>query len=149
MKKTIQSAIVMAGAILVCTGCASGPRFAEVSKTFPALSPGQGRVYVYRKAVLGAAVQPQVKLNGEAVGRAVPKGFFYVDRAPGEYKISTTTEVERSLSMLLGDGETRYVRLGISLGFFVGHVYPELVEDRVGEKEIQKCSYTGPTNCKP
>jgi len=127
MKKIIQSAVVMAGAILVCTGCASGPKFAEASRTFPALSSGQGRVYVYRRAVLGAAVQPEVKLNGEAVGRAVPKGFFYVDRPPGDYKISATTEVERSLSMVLRDGDTRYVRLGMSLGFFVGHVCPELV----------------------
>lgn len=39
--------------------------------------------------------------------------------------------------------QTRYVRLNISLGFFVGHVYPELIEPDIGEKEIQDCHYTG------
>ena len=28
-------------------------------------------------------------------------------------------------------------------GFFVGHIYPELVEENVGESEIKKCHYLG------
>ncbi len=93
--------------------------------------------------MLGAALQPEVKLNGEVVGKAVPNGFFYVDQEPGNYKIATSTEVDRHLSLALEKGQTRYVRLNISMGFFVGHVYPELVENEDGEKEIQQCSYTG------
>jgi hypothetical protein len=45
--------------------------------------------------VLGAAVQRAVKLNGEVVGKAVPQGFFYVDRPPGDYTVTTATEVEK------------------------------------------------------
>ena len=30
--------------------------------------------------LLDIAVQPEAKVNGEVVGRAVPNGFFYVDR---------------------------------------------------------------------
>lgn len=55
----------------------------------------------------------------------------------------TSTEVDRSLSLTLEAGQTRYVRLGISFGFFVGHVYPELVDTSVGEEEIKELSYTG------
>ena len=90
-----------------------------------------------------AAVQPDVKLNGEVVGTAVPNGFFYVDRPAGKYDILTTTEVDRKLSLTLDKGQTRYVRLGVSIGFFVGHVYPELVEPSVGAKEIQETQYSG------
>lgn len=53
----------------------------------------------------------------------------------------TSTEVDRSLSFILEAEQTRFVRLNISMGFFVGHVYPELVENAVGQKEIQECSY--------
>lgn len=47
-----------------------------------------GRIYVYRTAAFGAAVQPKVRLNEEVIGKAVPKGFFYVDRPIGEYTLS-------------------------------------------------------------
>lgn len=136
--------LLLIGCVAVFTGCASGPKFAEMKSSIPALDASQGRIYFYRTAVVGAAVQPSVKLNGESVGKAVPKGFFYIDRAPGNYTVETSTEVTRRLSLTLDPGQARYVRLNIALGFFVGHVYPELVETATGEKEILKCGYAGP-----
>lgn len=130
-------------ALALLAGCASGPKFADVSPTLSSGDADKGRIFIYRTAVLGAAVQPQVKVNDEVVGKAVPNGFFYVDREPGNYTIATSTEVDRHLSLVLEKGQTRYVRLNISMGFFVGHVYPELVENETGAKEIQECSYTG------
>jgi Protein of unknown function (DUF2846) len=132
--------------LLVLGGCAtSGPTYTEFKPTAPRLEAGNGRIYLYRASVLGAAVQPAIKVNNDVVGAAQPLGFFYVDRKPGAYEISTTTEVERKLSLTLDAGQTRYVRLNISIGFFVGHVYPELVDNDVGEKEMQECHYTGST----
>jgi hypothetical protein len=142
MKKTI-SLLFIASCAALMTGCASGPRFNDVKATFPAVGPDAGRIYFYRDSVAGAAVQPSVKLNDEEVGMAKPRGFFYVDRPPGTYEVSTTTEVKRSLSLTLDKGQTRYVRFNIAIGFFVGHVYPELVENEVGEKEIAGCKYIG------
>ena len=125
-------------------GCAtSGPKFSEYELSMSEVPAESGRIYLYRTAILGAAIQPDVKLDGEVIGSAVPKGFFYVDTQSGNHEIMTSTEVERKLSFKLEPGETRYVRLNISMGFFVGHVYPELVETYVGEKEIQDCRYIG------
>jgi hypothetical protein len=147
--KNITTCLVSLAAVALATGCASGPKYSEISKSFPPLNPDQGRIFVYRNTALGAAVQPAVKLNDEQIGAAVPKGFFYVDRPSGQYELSTTTEVKRSVSMLLDKGQTRWVRLGISIGFFVGHVYPELVEPAKAEQEIQNCGYTGTILPKP
>ncbi len=127
--------------VLFTIGCASGPKYAEMAQTIPELRSDQGRIYIYRNTVLGAAIQPDVKLNGEVVGSSAAKGFYFVDREPGNYKMMTSTEVDRSLSFILEAGQIRYVRLNVSMGFFVGHVYPELVEDAIGKKEIQECSY--------
>jgi len=52
----------------------------------PPVGQDLGRVFFYRTSILGAAIQPDVKLNGEKVGSAKPKGFFYVDRPAGAYK---------------------------------------------------------------
>lgn len=129
--------------IVMLGGCAtSGPKFSEAT-TRPAASPDTARVYIYRTAVLGAAVQPEVRLDGTVVGRAVPNGYFYVDRPPGACEITTTTEVERKLSLTLEKGQVRYVKLSLGLGFFVGHVYPELIDADIAQKEIQDLRYTG------
>jgi hypothetical protein len=127
-------------AAVLLAGCAtSGITYTELQ---PKLTPpveGQGRIFIYRTAILGAAVQPSVKLNDVAVGSAVPRGFIYLDRPAGDYTISTATEVTRTLSLTLSPGQVRYVRLNIGMGFFVGHVYPELVEDAEGQADIASC----------
>ena len=135
--------IVAGLAALTLQACAGGPRFDEVAAVHEPPAPGLGRIYVYRTSALGAAIQPAVKLNGETVGEAVPLGFFFVDRPSGDYTVSASTEVERTLSMTLDAGQTRYVRLGVSMGFFVGHVSPELVDNGEGERDIEALHYTG------
>jgi hypothetical protein len=130
--------LYLVAAALILGGCAtSGQKFSETVTT-AATGPAadMGRIYFYRTMLLGMAVQPEVKVNGEVVGRAVPNGFFYVDRKPGAYEITTTTEVERKLSLTLDKGQTRYVKLSLSIGFVVGHVYPELIDNDVAMKEM-------------
>ena len=145
MKTLLKSIIYIILMItLLLEGCAtSGPKFTEIAPAISNVEPDMGRIYLYRPSSFGAAVRPNIKLNGEVIGEAISWGFFYVDRKPGNYEIMTSTEVERKLSLTLDKGQTRYVRLNIAMGFFVGHVYPELVETEVGEKEIQDCRYIG------
>jgi hypothetical protein len=135
MNPTLRLAPVL-GLLLLLAACATGRPYAEAAADIPPLTPAQGRIYLYRTVVLGAAVQPPVRINDEVVGAAVPGGFFFVDRAPGEYRVSTATEVTRTLSLVLAPGQVRYVRLNIGMGFFVGHVWPELVEEAEGVREI-------------
>jgi hypothetical protein len=143
--------VVMAVVALMLAGCAtSGPKFGEMAAAMTEpTKPGTGRIYFSRTAVLGAAVQPEVRLNGEVVGKAVPQGFFFADRAPGSYEVSTSTEVERRLTFTLEANEVRYVRLNISMGVFVGRVYGELMDPAKGAAEIADTRYTGPPLAKP
>jgi hypothetical protein len=128
---------LIAMAMLALAGCASGPSYKEVSSSFTPVPAQSGRIFFYRTSSMGAAIQPEVKLNGAAVGKAVPKGFFYVDRPAGDYEVNTTTEVKKALTFRLDPGQTRYVRLGVSMGFMAGHINPELVEESVGKSEIE------------
>ena len=142
--KAIKNCFLFLIVALLLGGCATtGPKFTEYAPSISHLAPDTGRIYLYRTSVLGAAIQPEVKHNGEVIGKAVPRGFFYVDKKAGNYTIMTSTEVKRKLSLTLEEGQTRFVRLNISMGFFVGHVYPVLVESQVGEKEIQNLRYIG------
>jgi len=142
MKKALK-VLMLLFLFMVVTGCASGVKFAEMQSSIPELKPNSGRIYIYRTAVIGAAIQPDVFLNDEKVGKAVPQGFFYLDKEPGEYKARTSTEVKRTVSFTLDPGQTRYIRLDVSIGIFVGHVSPVLVEEEMAKKDLLQCKYTG------
>jgi len=149
MKRTVAAVLVLGAAALLSACASSGPKFSEMATSMSVSKPEMGRIYFYRTTVLGAAVQPDVRLNGEVVGKAVPHGFFYADRPAGNYQVATETEVERKLTFTLDAGQVRYVRLNISMGFFVGHVYGELVDEAKGQAEIVDMRYVGAPVPKP
>ena len=143
-KRQILMALGLA-AVIGITGCAAkGPSLGMISDRMPMLHADQGRIFFYRdKSMFGAAVQPMIRLNGEEVGKSVPGGFFFVDRPAGDYEASSSTEVKRSVTFTLAPAETRYIRTTVGMGFFVGHVYPELVSAEDGEKALPSMSYIG------
>ena len=133
-------------ALVVISGCASGPAFNDAKATFTPTRADQGRIYFYRTAKMGVAVQPDIYLNGTVVGSAVPGGFFYVDTNPGKCEVVAATEVANKLTFVLDKGQTRYVRLDMHMGLFVGHVVPTLVDESAGAKEIQDTKHAVKTD---
>lgn len=127
--------------MLLLAGCASGPKYAEVASTIPTLTSSEGRIYFYRPSAFGAAVQPDIKLNGQKVGTAKPHGFYFVDRAPGDYEVTAATETEKKLTFTLEARQERYVRLKIQVGVFVGRIVPELVDKAEAEAELMGLSF--------
>lgn len=148
--KNISRRLAIVGCAALLAACASGPKHAEVQSSIPALKASEGRLYVYRSgSMMGAAIQPNVVINGKVAGESKPGGFFFVDLAPGAVEVSTSTEVEKKLSLTLDAGQTRYVRTSVGFGLMVGRVYPELVDNNVGAKEIAETSYIGKPLAKP
>ncbi|MGZ3180961.1 MAG: DUF2846 domain-containing protein [Telluria sp.] len=139
------SSLVLVTAALGLAGCAaSGPKFAEVEASTPAIKADAGRVYFYRNdSMMGAALQPAIRLDGNEVGTSKPGGYFYVDLAPGSHEAATSTEVTNKVSFVLDKGEVKYVRTAPSFGVLVGHVTPTLVSADEAKKELASLSYTG------
>ncbi len=137
--RTVASAI---GITVLMAGCASGVKYSEMASTIPTLKADQGRVYFLRSSsMVGAAVQPDIKLNNEVVGESKPGGFFFVDRPAGKYAVSTSTETEKTLSFALDAGETKYVRTSVSMGLMVGRVIPTLETPEKAQEELPSLSY--------
>jgi Protein of unknown function (DUF2846) len=135
--------LLLALCVATITGCASGPKFSEMQSKIPALKPTEGRIYVYRDSLFGAAITPAVYANGQEVGRSMANSFFYIDRPAGEYKISATTEVERSLSLALAPGESKFVKVTISMGLLAGRPNFELVNEAGARAALPSLSYSG------
>ena len=129
--------------MLYAASCTSGPTYEKYSGAIEPPLPLDGRIYIYCTAASGADFLPTVIVNGEEVGKAKPNSFFYVDRLAGKYEISLSTKAERSMSLTLGDGEMKYVRLDVKTGLFVGRVDLVSVDKAVGEQEMKWMTYTG------
>ncbi len=128
-------------------GCAAeGVRHADLQSSMPALRPSDGRIYFYRvDSILGAAIQPDLRLNGEVVGESIPGGFFFLDRRPGKYEAHAATEVERSVTFVLAAGETKYIRTSTTFGLVMGHLAFDLVNRAEASAELPSLRYTGKT----
>jgi hypothetical protein len=137
---------LLVGLLAICAalgGCASGPKLNAVQDTIPKLPDDRGRVYFYRTQVFGAAVQPNINLNGQKVASCVPNGVSIADMSPGSYVATVATEVEHKLSFTLDKGEEKFIRCDISMGLFVGHANLELVDPAMGRGESQDLSFMG------
>ena len=125
-------------------GCAtSGMRPSELRSSLAPLKPDEGRIFFYRAASpVGAAVQPDIKLNGVAVGTSRPGGFFYVDRPAGKYEAHAATEVDRMISFALAPGETKYIRTSPSFGVLIGRINFELMNPSEAQAQMASLHYT-------
>jgi Protein of unknown function (DUF2846). len=140
--------VVMAFAALPVSGAmaADTNTYATLHASEPAIADGQGRIYFYRESgLLGLTVQPSIYIDGVATGgSSKPGDYFYVDKPAGTYLVSTTTEKKESVSVTVVAGQPVYVKTSVSMGFFVGHVSPEVIAPAKAEAEIKNCDYTPP-----
>ncbi len=129
---------------LLLGSCASPRGLDEPPLQLSPLKPGYGRVYFTRAGeFVGVAVQPEIRMNNEVVGRSVPGGFSYVDRPPGQYSVTTATEVENAVTFQLAAGETKYIKTTVTPGLLIGHVTPTLQFPEQGRSDVNRLRYVG------
>jgi hypothetical protein len=129
---------------LLMVGCASGPKYSELAAKTPAMKAGEGRIYFYRDgSMFGAAIQPDLRLNGQVVGTSKPGGYFYVDRPAGAYIASASTETEKTASFTLEAGETKYLKSAPSFGLLIGRVVITIESPDKAKTELVSLSNTG------
>ena len=135
--------ILAIAAVALLAGCATGVKYSDMKQSIPALKAGDGRIYFYRRAsMVGAAIQPDIQLNGQRVGESVPGGFFYLDRPAGNYEASSATEIERKLTFTLARGESKYIRTYTTFGVMAGRINFELMSPAEGEADLGSLAHT-------
>lgn len=144
MRRTVLK-IVAASAVLLVAGCAgTGAKHEEMA--MPGLKGGEGRIYFYRQtALMGVILSPDVRLNRDVVGEAKAGSFFYVDRPAGNYVVTSSAEAEKPLAFRLSPGETKYVRMemSVSMSTSPARLNMEVVPASQGKPEIASLSYVG------
>lgn len=136
--------LALAGCVVALAGCATGVKHEQMASSMPSLKADHGRIYFFRSAsMIGGAIQPDIRLNGQIVGQSRPGGFFYVDRPAGNYSAAASTETEKTVSFNLRAGETKYIRSSVGLGLVVGRVILEPETPEKARAELGGLSYTG------
>ena len=116
---------------------ASGPQVGGV----PA---DKGRIYFFRKSgFAGAALRPAILLNGEKVGTSAPGTWFHVDRAPGNYEVKSSVLTDHVINFPVAAGETVYVETRTTMGVYLGHVKPRIVDEKTGKAGVSKATFSG------
>ena len=135
------SAILSLFCVLLLGGCMSGPTMAELVKDekIPPLKGKRGRVYFYRPSPDAVTICPVVRVNGRNLPQSRAGGFVVRDYLPSDLSVQVGQEKDRQLYFTIGEGQVRYVRLNPVVGSGAGYVYPELVDNETGEREIATC----------
>ena len=126
--------------VMFTAGCGGSKTTFSLSEI--GIAEGKGRICMYRPSSLVAmTTSPNVKLDGEVIGKAKNGKFFYIDKEPGEYTISTDALLlaKESLNVTLESGQTIYVEMKAKMGAVQGSIPPILVSEGEGENAIKDC----------
>jgi hypothetical protein len=144
MKRNFLKLALAAATLSLLAGCATGIKHDQMASSMASLKQGDGRIYFFRSSsFVGAAIQPDIRLDGNVVGTSKPGGFFYVDRPAGNHVASASTETEKTVSFTLQSGETKYIRSSVGFGLLVGRLILEPETPEKAKAELGSLSYTG------
>ncbi|MBV8063306.1 MAG: DUF2846 domain-containing protein [Nevskia sp.] len=118
----------LAAAVMLLAACTRDMNYVEMKALMPVPPADKGRIYFYREyAWLGNVVTPDILLNNESIGLSDPGTFFYVDRAPGEYRAICGAGDDRATNFTLNAGEEVYVRTAVAGGVLKASMETEVV----------------------
>ncbi len=132
---------ILMGALV--SGCASGVAVKDAPEATAPPARGQSRIVVYRDGVMGAAVQPTVRVNGRETGTCTPNSAFFVDLEPGTHEVSAKTEVTRSTQVKAEANQTHYVKCSINMGFLVGRPNLAQIVSSSAQAEVAPLVFKG------
>lgn len=82
---------------------------------------GKGQVVFFRPSAFGGmAVWFNVRENGVALGKLTNGVYFVATLDPGPHTFTAATENKDTLKLEVDDGETYYVKGGITMGIMMG-----------------------------
>lgn len=135
--------LLLAVSSLLCA-CTPAASYKEISPQIPPLPLTQSRVYIYRVADKDADLTSAVSIDGLLAGIVKPSSFFFIDRDPGSYQLTTGEDAGQSLTLQLGVGQTRYVRLDSKVGLAGDYFVPVMSNEIDGSVEVLQLQYVGP-----
>ena len=140
----IRSILALAISTIVVAGCATtGPLGNEVLNA--SMNPKIARVVIYRKSMIGLAVQPDYVVDGKPVAASQPGGFVSCDLQPGRHIIAVSNPAisnsltgvgSENFSLDLRAGTVTYFNAAVQPGLVLGQLTLTNVTDIQGQADV-------------
>jgi hypothetical protein len=132
----------LATAVLLLAACSRDMNYVEMRALMPAPPANTGRIYFYREfAWLGNVVTPDILLNDESVGLSNPGSFFYVDRAPGDYRAICGEGPDHAVNFSVAAGQEVYVRTRVAGGILKAEMETVVVNSNAAIPAMRDLKY--------
>ncbi len=99
--------------------------------------PGMARIFFYRtENPFLVALEPEIVVNGKAIGRAVHGQAFYRDAKPGRYEVFLSGDRDNVLRFLVAPGERVFVKTEVDFNIVGSHLTAVRVLESTGRPEF-------------
>jgi len=106
---------------------------------------GMALVYVFRPAVVGAAIKTWAFADDQLIGVSKGKGYSFALVPEGKHIFWSKAENTSALELEVKGGETYYFKQSIRMGLAKARIKMVQVSKEEAEKYFKKCSYCEPT----
>ncbi len=97
------------------------------------------RIYFYRtENPFLIALEPEIVVNGKAIGRAVHGQAFYRDAKPGRYEVFLAGDRENTLRFKAAPGERIYVKTEVDFNIIGSHLTAVRVMESEGRPAFRE-----------
>jgi hypothetical protein len=129
---------LLAALLLVACAAPRGPgETAALAVRVLEPPPGLARIFFYRtENPFLIALEPEVVVNGRAVGRSVHGQAFYRDAKPGRYEIFLAGDTDNVVRFSAAPGERIYVKTEIDFNLVGSHLTAVRVDESTGRPEF-------------
>jgi Protein of unknown function (DUF2846) len=102
-------------------------------------APGKALVYILRPATMGLAVRMFLKCDSVHIGSTMAHNFVYAMLEPGTHTLVSTSENHAKLEITVEADKVYYIKQEVKMGFAIAETGLKLVDEKEGQKYLQKC----------
>lgn len=132
--------------MLIFSSCATIPRLPKdldtAAKTFSTI-PDKANVYIIRDEFLGAAVNMELDINGQLIGRTTAKTYILTSVKPGTLNIVSHAENDSSISIEAEAGKNYFLWQEVKIGAFLPRTKLHIIDEADAKERILKCERVG------
>ena len=130
-------------ALLVLSAAQAADYYTKIKDDHRRVEPAEGMalVYVFRPAVVGAAIKTWAFADDQVIGVSKPKGYYFAQVEPGKRIIWAKAENTSAVEIELQAGETYYFQTKIKIGINKARVSIEQITPEQAEPLFAKCSF--------
>jgi hypothetical protein len=137
------SALLLAGAALLASGCASVPMASHeadlAAKKFD-VPPDRANLYVFRNESFGGAIRMSVQLDGAVFGDTAAKAYLYSPIAPGPHTVVSKSENDSEVTIDANPGTNYFVWQEVKMGLWTARSELQQVDEAKGRAGVEECA---------